>query len=87
MQELYHEIQQLAIKAYKAIDGEGYARVDFFLDRDTGKLYLNEINTIPGFTRFSMFPLLCREAGIEYDKLLERIIELGYERYHAKNNG
>ena len=86
-QELYREIQQLAIKAYKAIDGEGYARVDFFLDRDTGKLYINEINTIPGFTKYSMFPLLCREAGMEYDKLLERIIELGYERYHAKNNG
>lgn len=86
-QELYQEIQQLAIRAYRAIDGEGYARVDFFLDRDTGRLYINEINTIPGFTRYSMFPLLCREAGIEYDKLLERIIELGYERYHAKNNG
>ena len=86
-QELYREIQQLAIKAYKAIDGEGYARVDFFLDRDTGKLYINEINTIPGVTKYSMFPLLCREVGVEYDKLLERIIELGYERYHAKNNG
>lgn len=86
-QDLYQEIQQLAIKAYKAIDGEGYARVDFFLDRDTGKLFINEINTIPGFTKYSMFPLLCKEAGIEYDKLLERIIELGYERYYAKNNG
>lgn len=85
--DLYQEIQQLAIKAYKAIDGEGYARVDFFLDRDTGKLFINEINTIPGFTKYSMFPLLCKEAGIEYDKLLERIIELGYERYYAKNNG
>ena len=85
-QDLYREIQQLAIKAYKAIDGEGYARVDFFLDRDTGKLYLNEINTIPGFTKYSMFPLLWKEAGLEYDKLLERIIELGYERYYAKNN-
>ena len=86
-QDVYREIQQLAIRAYKAIDGEGYARVDFFIDRVTGKIYLNEINTIPGFTRYSMFPLLCREAGMEYDILLERIIELGYERYHAKNNG
>lgn len=86
-QALQRQIQQLAVKAYRAIDGEGYARVDFFLDRETGNLYLNEINTIPGFTRYSMFPLLCREAGMNYDELLERIIELGYERYHAKNNG
>ncbi len=86
-QELYQEIQQLALRAYKAIDGEGYARVDFFVDKVTGKIYLNEINTIPGFTKYSMFPQLCREAGLEYDKLLERIIELGYERYYAKNNG
>ncbi len=86
-QAVYREIQQLALRAYKAIDGEGYARVDFFIDRVTGKIYLNEINTIPGFTRYSMFPLLCREAGMEYDTLLERIIELGYERYYAKNNG
>lgn len=85
-QNVYREIQQLALRAYKAINGEGYARVDFFIDRVTGKIYLNEINTIPGFTKYSMFPLLCREAGMEYDKLLERIIELGYERYYTKNN-
>lgn len=80
------ELRKLALRAYRAIDGEGYARVDFFIDRDTGEIYLNEINTIPGFTKYSMFPLLWKEAGVEYDKLLERIIELGYERHNAKDN-
>lgn len=84
--EDYEKIRELAVRAYQAIDGEGYARVDFFIDKDTGKIYINEINTIPGFTKYSMFPLLWREAGLEYDKLLERIIELGYERYNDKNN-
>ena len=86
-QDTYEKIRSLAIKAYKAIDGEGYARVDFFIDKESGKVYLNEINTIPGFTKYSMFPLLWAEADVEYSKLLERIIELGYERYYDKNNG
>jgi len=84
--ELREEIRSLAVKAYSVIDGEGFARVDFFIDRDTGKLYLNEINTIPGFTKFSMFPLLWEEAGVSYAQTIERIIELGYERYNIKNN-
>ncbi|MCI8608399.1 MAG: D-alanine--D-alanine ligase [Firmicutes bacterium] len=84
--EDYEKIRELAVAAYQAIDGEGYARVDFFIERGSGKIYINEINTIPGFTKYSMFPLLWREAGLEYDKLLERIIELGYERYYDKNN-
>lgn len=84
-EELKEEIRSLAVKAYSVIDGEGFARVDFFIDKDTGKLYLNEINTIPGFTKFSMFPLLWEEAGVSYAKTIERIIELGYERYNAKN--
>jgi D-alanine-D-alanine ligase len=84
-QDCYETIREMAVKAYQAIDGEGYARVDFFIEKETGKIYLNEINTIPGFTKYSMFPLLWQEAGLEYDKLLERIIELGYERYNDKN--
>jgi len=84
--ETAREIRKLALRAYRAIDGEGYARVDFFIDRDTGRIYLNEINTIPGFTKYSMFPMLWKEAGVEYDTLLERIIELGYERYNAENH-
>ena len=85
-QETYEEVRRLAVKAYSVIDGEGFARVDFFIDKDTGKLYLNEINTIPGFTKFSMFPLLWEEAGVKYSDVIERIIELGYEKYNAKNN-
>lgn len=84
--EMRKQIREYACKAYTAIDGEGFARVDFFIDRDTGKLYLNEINTIPGFTNFSMFPLLWEAAGVKYPDTIERIIELGYERYNAKNN-
>ena len=84
--ELSEELRDLASKAYEAIDGAGFARVDFFRDRGNGRIYINEINTIPGFTSFSMFPLLWRAAGLEYGELLERIVDLGYERYHAKNN-
>ena len=85
-EEVREEIRTMAVKAYQAIDGEGFARVDFFIDKDTGRLYLNEINTIPGFTAFSMFPLLWEEAGVSYADTIERIIELGYERYNAKNS-
>ncbi|MDR0817877.1 MAG: D-alanine--D-alanine ligase [Clostridiales Family XIII bacterium] len=81
------EIRSLAVRAFKALGGNGFARVDFFLDEASGKLYINEMNTIPGFTGYSMFPLLWGAAGIEYTELIERIIELGYERYHLKNNG
>ena len=84
--EMREKIREYAVKAYSAIDGEGFSRVDFFIDRDTGKLYLNEINTIPGFTSISMFPKLWEAAGVKYQDTIERIIELGYERYNAKNN-
>ena len=80
------EVRLLAVKAFKTLDGSGFSRVDFFMEEETGKIYLNEMNTIPGFTRFSMFPLLWKESGLEYGQLIERIIELGYERYYTKNN-
>jgi D-alanine-D-alanine ligase len=80
------EIGALAQRAYAALNAAGFARIDFFLDRKTGTVLLNEINTIPGFTAYSMFPLLWREAGLAYEVLIERIIGLGYERYHAENN-
>ncbi|MDR2089487.1 MAG: D-alanine--D-alanine ligase [Clostridiales Family XIII bacterium] len=79
-------IAALARRAYAALNAEGFARIDFFLDRRSGAVLLNEINTIPGFTAYSMFPSLWREAGVAYDVLIERIIGLGYERYYAKNN-
>jgi len=84
-EETAEYMKKVALKAYKAIDGEGFARVDFFIDRHNGEIYLNEINTIPGFTKYSMFPMLWEEAGVSYEKQLERIIELGYERYNNKN--
>ena len=70
------EIQKLAIKAFKAIDGRGLSRVDFFMDNNTGKIYLNEINTMPGFTQISMYPKLIEAIGIPYNELLDRLIEL-----------
>jgi len=79
------ELLEMAQKAYRAIDGTGLARIDFLMDKHTGKLYINEINTMPGFTKYSMFPLLWQQAGMTYAQLIERIVELGYERYHAKN--
>lgn len=85
-EEKREELRTLALKAYKAIDGEGFARIDFFMERSTGKLLINEINTIPGFTKYSMFPLLWEKAGVSYKEVIERIIKLGYERYNTKNN-
>lgn len=72
--------QQLGVAAYKAIDCQGMARVDFLLDKDNGDLYLNELNTIPGFTSISMYPKLWEASGIPYPKLIDRLIELALER-------
>jgi D-alanine-D-alanine ligase len=69
-----------AVQAYKAIDGAGLARVDFLLDRETDKLYLNEINTIPGFTQISMYPKLWEASGLPYPALVDRLIELALQR-------
>ncbi|NLP30374.1 MAG: D-alanine--D-alanine ligase A, partial [Clostridiales bacterium] len=79
------EIRDIAIKAYTLLDCCGFARVDFFLEKETERIYINEINTIPGFTRFSMFPLLWQHSGLAYPDLIERIVMLGYERYNVKN--
>lgn len=84
--EKVEEIRSIAARAYSLLDCSGYARADFFMDRRTGKILLNEINSIPGFTKFSMFPLLWEEKGIAYPDLIERIVSLGYERYNAKNS-
>lgn len=84
--EIADQIRDLAKKAYIALDCAGFARVDFFVSKDNGNVYLNEINTIPGFTKYSMFPLLWKEAGVPFQELVERIIGFGDERYHAKNN-
>lgn len=70
------EIQKLAIKAFKAISGRGLSRVDFFIEDKTEKIYINEINTLPGFTSISMYPKLFEAVGILYEKLLDDLIEL-----------
>ena len=70
------EIQELAIKAFKAIDGKGLSRVDFFIEKGTEKVYINEINTLPGFTSISMYPKLFNQIGIGYTELLDKLIDL-----------
>ncbi|MGE5629614.1 MAG: D-alanine--D-alanine ligase family protein [Caulobacteraceae bacterium] len=79
------EIRSIAVKAYKALDCCGMSRVDFFMDKNTGKIYINELNTIPGFTKISMYPKLWDAAGISYSKLIDRLIELALERYKERN--
>lgn len=74
-------VQAMAITAFKAIDGAGLARVDFLLDKKSGKLYLNEVNTFPGFTSGSMYPKLWAASGLPYGALLDRLIELAVERH------
>jgi D-alanine-D-alanine ligase len=74
------QVRKLAVQAFKAIDGAGLARVDFLLSDTTGELYLNELNTLPGFTTISMYPKLWEATGIAYDELVERLIELARER-------
>lgn len=78
--EMTRQVQEIAVRAYKAIDCAGMARVDFLLDKDTGELYLNEVNTIPGFTSISMYPKLWEASGLPYPRLLDRLIELAVER-------
>lgn len=68
-------IKELAIKAFKAIDGKGLARVDFFIENETNKIYINEINTMPGFTQISMYPKLFENIGIGFTELLDKLIE------------
>jgi D-alanine-D-alanine ligase len=78
------KIQQLAISAFKAVDCSGLARVDFLMDPKNRKIYLNEINTMPGFTAISMYPKLWAASGLEYSDLIDRLIQLGIERHEDK---
>jgi len=73
-------IREYAVRAYKLIDCAGMARVDFFVEKDTNRVYLNELNTIPGFTKISMYPKLWEASGLPYAKLVDRLIELAIER-------
>ena len=78
-------IEALAERAYRELDGEGFARIDMFYDEEREQVYLSEMNSIPGFTRFSMFPRLWEAKGLGFSELVERIIELGYERHNASH--
>ncbi|MCA9926922.1 MAG: D-alanine--D-alanine ligase [Anaerolineales bacterium] len=78
------EVRTLAIHAYKAIDCAGLGRVDLMMDKDSGKLYMNEINTIPGFTRISMYPKLWEATGLSYAALLDKLIDLALDRHDEK---
>ena len=78
--DLRERIHAIAREAYLAIGASGFARVDFLVDRPTGELYLNEINTIPGFTPISLFPVMCRAGGYDFGAISERIVELALER-------
>jgi D-alanine-D-alanine ligase len=78
------EIQKLAVACYKAVDCEGMARVDFLMEAATQKLFINEINTVPGFTSISMFPKMWEACGVPYPKLIDRLIELALDRHQAR---
>ena len=82
-EEEYANLKEMAIKAYKALDCSGLVRADFFLTAE-GKAYINEVNTMPGFTPFSMFPLLWKHTGVEYPQLIEKLIQLALERHAEK---
>ncbi|HEY6842575.1 MAG TPA: D-alanine--D-alanine ligase family protein [Thermoanaerobaculia bacterium] len=79
------EIRRLAVTAFRAIGASGFARVDFFLERGTNRVYVNEINTIPGFTQISMYPKLWEATEVKYPRLIERLVELGLERWKARS--
>jgi len=81
---LSDEIRQYAVEAFKALDGAGMARADFLLERGTDRVYLNEINTLPGFTSISMYPKLWEASGVPYPVLLDRLIALALERHEEK---
>lgn len=78
--DVTEQIREYAVRAYQLIDCAGMARVDFFVEKDTNKIYLNELNTIPGFTKISMYPKLWEASGLPYAKLVDRLIELAMQR-------
>jgi D-alanine-D-alanine ligase len=77
---LSDKIREYALRAFKAIDCAGMARADFFVEKDTNRIYLNELNTLPGFTSISMYPKLWQASGLSYPQLIDRLIELALER-------
>lgn len=82
--EQQHIVRVMAVDAFRALDLAGLARVDFFLDHETGAFYLNEVNTMPGFTRISMYPKLWEATGVPYARLVDRLIALALERHRTR---
>ncbi|MCD6120358.1 MAG: D-alanine--D-alanine ligase [Spirochaetales bacterium] len=80
------KVMDLAVKAYRAVGASGFSRVDFFIEETSGNIFLNEINTIPGFTSISMFPKLCEAAGISYSRILDMLIAFALERHRKQEN-
>lgn len=78
------EIQEISLRAFKLLELKGLARVDFFMDQQNGQLYLNEVNTMPGFTKISMYPKLWEASGIKYADLLDRLVQLALERHKSR---
>jgi len=78
-------VRDLALRAYRALEGAGLGRVDFLMSRSTGKFYLNEINSLPGFTEVSMYPRLWEASGLPYPQLLDRLIELALDRHGRRS--
>ena len=83
-EDVARQIQELAVRAFLALDLAGLARVDFFLARGTDKIYINEVNTMPGFTSISMYPKLWEASGLAYPTLIDRLIQLALERHQDK---
>lgn len=83
-QELAQEVRQKSLLAYRTLDLSGLARVDFFLDRDNQRLYINEVNTLPGFTEASIYAKMWNASGLSYPQVLDRLIELALERYKER---
>ncbi|MFE5322591.1 D-alanine--D-alanine ligase [Paenibacillus sp. NPDC056579] len=83
-EELSDQIRELAVRAFQAVDGSGLSRVDFFLRKEDNRIFINEINTMPGFTPFSMYPLLWKETGKPYQELLDDLITLALQRHADK---
>lgn len=81
---LTREIQDMAVAAFSAVEVTGMARVDFFIQSKTGRVFINEINTIPGFTEISMYPKLWQASGLPFPRLLDELIELGLERHRLR---
>ena len=77
---------EIAKKAFAILDARGFSRIDFFIDKNDDKIYLNEINTIPGFTSISMFPKMCDAAGLKYPELIEKILNLGIENFNSRRS-